>query len=161
MRIKIFTTGGTIDKVYFDEKSAYEVGTSKISEVLKEANVNLSFTIESLFRKDSLELSDMDRENIHRHVTSEKLKQIVITHGTDTMIDTARRLSGIAGKTIVLTGAMAPARFKASDAAFNIGGAVTAVQILPEGVYIAMNGRIFDPNKVRKNHSKNKFEEIP
>ena len=161
MRIKIFTTGGTIDKVYFDEKSAYEVGTSKISEVLKEANINLSFTIESLFRKDSLELSDMDRENIHRHVTSEKLKRIVITHGTDTMIDTARRLSGIAGKTIVLTGAMAPARFKASDAAFNIGGAVTAVQILPEGVYIAMNGRIFDPNKVRKNHSKNKFEEIP
>lgn len=159
MRIKIFTTGGTIDKVYFDEKSTYEVGTPKISEVLKEANVNLSFTIEALFRKDSLQISENDRETIVRRVASEKLTQIVITHGTDTMIDTARRLSGISGKTIVLTGAMAPARFKSSDAAFNIGGAVTAVQILPEGVYIAMNGRIFDPKKVRKNRKKNMFEE--
>jgi len=161
MRIKIFTTGGTIDKVYFDEKSAYEVGTSKISEVLTEANVNLSFTIASLFRKDSLELNDTDRDTIYRHVLSEKLKRIVITHGTDTMLDTAKRLSGISGKTIVLTGAMAPARFKSSDAAFNIGGAVIAAQVLPEGIYIAMNGRIFDPNNVRKNRSKNMFEEIP
>jgi len=161
MRIKIFTTGGTIDKVYFDEKSAYEVGTSKISEVLTEANVNLSFTIASLFRKDSLELNDTDRDTIYRHVLSEKLKRIVITRGTDTMLDTAKRLSGISGKTIVLTGAMAPARFKSSDAAFNIGGAVIAAQVLPEGIYIAMNGRIFDPNNVRKNRSKNMFEEIP
>ena len=82
------------------------------------------------------------------------------TFNTDTMTDTAKRLSDISGKTIVLTGAMAPARFKSSDAAFNIGGAVTAVQILPEGVYIAMNGRIFDPDKIRKNREKNMFEEM-
>jgi len=92
MQIKIFTTGGTIDKVYFDEKSTYEVGEPKIAEVIKEANVNLSFTIESLFRKDSLEMSDSDREEIYRRVVAEKLRRIVITHGTDTMTDTARRL---------------------------------------------------------------------
>jgi len=160
MRIKIFTTGGTIDKVYFDEKSTYEVGEPKIAEVLKEANVNLSFSIESLFRKDSLEMTDKDREEIYHRVGSEKASRIVITHGTDTMTDTAKRLSDISGKTIVLTGAMAPARFKSSDAAFNIGGAVTAAQILPEGVYIAMNGRIFDPDKIRKNREKNMFEEM-
>ena len=159
MKIKIFTTGGTIDKIYFDQKSEYQVGDPQANGVLERANVVLNYEIESIIRKDSLDLTDEDRELIRQKAASTLLKRIVITHGTDTMIDTAKVLKNISGKTIVMTGSMYPAQFRDSDAGFNIGCAVTAVQILKPGVYIVMNGRIFKPHHVRKNVELNRFEE--
>ena len=160
MKIKIYTVGGTIDKVYFDRKSTYEVGEPKIGEILKEANVNLEFEISSILHKDSLDMTDEDRQLIFDKIASDEHRHILLTHGTDTMIQTAKKLNTIPDKVIVLTGAMAPARFKYSDAAFNIGCAVAAVQILTPGVYIAMSGRIFDPDRIKKNLEQNWFEEL-
>jgi L-asparaginase len=156
--IKIFTTGGTIDKLYFDDRSEYQVGEPQIGNVLTEANVTHSFEITSLLRKDSLDLTDADRNVIYQAVKSCPLNRIIVTHGTDTMITTAKVLRQITGKTIVLTGAMQPAKFRFTDAVFNIASAFTAVQLLPAGVYIAMNGKIFDPDQVRKNRGLNCFE---
>lgn len=158
--LEIITTGGTIDKVYFDAKSAFEVGEPQIIEVLREANLTIDYRVTSLMRKDSLELDDADRAQIRQAAHDSAATHIVITHGTDTMIETARALDGLSGKTIVLTGAMQPARFRLTDAVFNIASAMIAAQILPAGVYIAMNGRIFDPHKTRKNVALNRFEEI-
>jgi L-asparaginase len=158
--IHIFTTGGTIDKVYFDAKSEFQVGEPQISEVLREANVTFDFVVEPLMRKDSLELTDEDRRLIRTAAEAAPERHIVVTHGTDTMAQTARSLMGIPGKVIVLTGAMQPARFRFTDAVYNISAALTAVQLLPEGVYIAMNGRIFDAANVRKNVGENRFEEV-
>jgi L-asparaginase len=160
MKIKIYTVGGTIDKVYFDRKSAYEVGESKIGEILKEANVNLEYEISSILHKDSLDMTDEDRRLVFNTISSDDHRHIIVTHGTDTMIQTAKSLKSVLDKVIVLTGAMAPARFKYSDAEFNIGGAVAAVQVLKPGVYIVMNGRIFDPDCVKKNRGKNWFEDL-
>ncbi|MCB1758154.1 MAG: asparaginase [Gammaproteobacteria bacterium] len=159
--IDIFTTGGTIDKVYFDAKSEFQVGTPQIGELLREANVTVEFSIHPLFRKDSLEMDDRDRAEIRRQVVAADGGRIVITHGTDTMITTALALVGIEGKTIVLTGSMQPARLRISDAVFNIGFAISAVQLLPEGVYIAMNGTLFDPRTSFKNVAENRFESKP
>jgi len=158
--LKIFTVGGTIDKIYFDQKSAYQVGESKIVEVLQEANVTVEYDTETIMQKDSLDMNESDRQIILEKVSRAPHKQIVITHGTDTMIDTAKTLSVIQDKTIVLTGSMQPARFKNSDAAFNIGCAIAAAQFLPQGVYLTMNGRIFDPFTIRKNVEMNRFEII-
>ncbi len=160
MQIKFFAAGGTIDKVYFDAKSEYEVGPPQVVEILQDANVTLDYTIERVLSKDSLDMTDADRALLRQRVEAEPCPRIVVTHGTDTMIQTALRLVGIAGKTIVLTGSMRPARFKQTDATFNIGTAIGAVQCLPPGVYVAMNGRIFDPAKTRKNVEKNCFEEL-
>ncbi len=160
MRIKIFTTGGTIDKIYFDAKSEFQVGEPQIAEVLTEANVRFSFEVESLLRKDSLELTDADRQLIRTRVAQDACERILVTHGTDTMIQTALALRDIPGKTIVLTGAMQPARLRVSDAFFNIGFAIAAAQLLPSGVYIAMNGDIFDPRSARKNVTKHQFETV-
>jgi len=160
MKIKIYTVGGTIDKIYFDRKSTYEVGEPKIGEILEEANVTLLYEISPILHKDSLDMTDEDRQMIFDMVSSEEYPRIILTHGTDTMIQTAEKLSSIPGKVIVLTGAMEPARFKYSDAAFNIGCAVAAVQLLNPGVYIAMNGRIFNSGSVKKNQEKNWFEEL-
>jgi len=159
MKIKIYTTGGTIDKVYFDQKSDYQVGDPQAKGVLERANVALEYHVESIIKKDSLDFTDEDRELIQRKVAASPWESIVITHGTDTMIDTAKVLDKIPGKTVVLTGSMYPAQFRDSDAVFNIGCAVTAVQTLPPGVYIAMNGRIFNPHHARKNVDLNRFEE--
>jgi L-asparaginase len=104
-------------------------------------------------------MTDADRQVIRNIVEQQAHRHILITHGTDTMVDTARALAGISGKTIVLTGALNPARFQGSDAVFNIGCAVGAVQTLPDGVWIAMNGRVWDPAGVRKNRDANRFEE--
>ena len=158
MKIKIYTTGGTIDKIYFDQKSDYQVGDPQAAGVLERANVVLDYEVESIFRKDSLEFTDEDRELIRKKVECTPLERVVITHGTDTMIDTAKLLKNITGKTIVMTGSMYPAQFRDSDAVFNIGCAVTAVQILEPGVYIVMNGCIFKPYQVRKNVELNRFE---
>ena len=160
MKIKIYTVGGTIDKVYFDRKSAYEVGESKISEILNEANVNLEFDISSILQKDSLDMTDEDRGLIFDRISSDEHRHIVVTHGTDTMIQTAKKLKAVRNKVIVLTGAMEPARFKHSDAVFNVGAAIVAVQVLKPGVYIIMNGRIFDPDRVKKNLELNWFEDL-
>lgn len=157
--IKILTTGGTIDKVYFDEKSTYEVGEPQIGEVLQRSEVVVEYEIETLCQKDSLDLTDQDRRRIHDAIRNDPHDRFVVTHGTDTMAQTARTLQDIPGKTIVLTGASQPARFRESNASFNIGCALAAVQILPPGVFVAMNGRIFEADKVRKNPDTRRFEE--
>lgn len=158
-KLRIFTTGGTIDKIYFDAKSEFEVGEPQIGDILREMGVQFPFEITSLMRKDSLDLTDADRALIRDAVARDPASRMLITHGTDTMTETAAVLQGIAGKTIVLTGALNPAKFRGSDAIFNIGGAVAAAQTLPPGIYIFMSGRVFDASKVRKNREKNRFEE--
>ena len=160
MKIKIFTTGGTIDKTYFDQKSEYQVGDPQARGVLEKANVVVDYEVESILKKDSLDLTDSDREHIRKKVESTPHDKIIVTHGTDTMIKTAMELGAVPGKTIVMTGSMYPAQFKESDAVFNIGAAIIAVQILEPGVYIAMNGRIFIPSNAQKNVELNRFEEI-
>ena len=159
MQIKFITTGGTIDKVYFDAKSEYEVGPPQVTDLLREANVTFEYQVESILHKDSLDLTEADRELVRQKIAADPATRIVVTHGTDTMIQTARALQGIPGKTIVLTGSMQPARFRVTDAEFNLGAAVAAAQLLPPGVYIAMNGRIFDPARSRKNAANHCFEE--
>ncbi len=160
MEIEIMTTGGTIDKVYFDAKSSFEIGEPQIGEVLGDANLTIEYQITPLMRKDSLDLNAADRELIKSAVNESSVEKIVITHGTDTMVETAKFLRDVGGKTIVLTGSMQPARFRFTDAIYNIASAITAVQLLPEGVWIAMNGQIFDPEKSRKNIEMNRFETV-
>jgi L-asparaginase len=158
MKIKIITTGGTIDKIYFDAKSEFQVGDPQIAAVLREANVTVDYEIVPLMRKDSLDLNDADRQLIHDAIAGASEAHIIVTHGTDTMIQTAQVLQKISHKVIVMTGAMQPAKFRMTDAVFNIASAIMAVQILQPGIYIAMNGRIFDPLKARKNVDRNRFE---
>jgi L-asparaginase len=157
--LTVVTTGGTIDKVYFDAKSDYQIGAPQIGEILAQLGVAFEFDVVPVLRKDSLEMTDADRAAIRDTVEQQTHRHILITHGTDTMVETARALAGLPGKTIVLTGALNPARFQGSDAVFNIGCAVGAVQTLDHGVWIAMNGRIWDPARVRKNRKANRFEE--
>ena len=156
--IKIFAVGGTIDKVYFDRPGQYQIGDPEIGNILKEGNVRFSYDIKTICHKDSLDMNDDDRRKILEEVLLAPEELILLTHGTDTMIDTARVLKAASGKTIVLTGSMQPARFKGSDAVFNVGFAAAAVQILPAGVYIAMNGLLFDPQHSRKNIEQACFE---
>ncbi|HEX5314886.1 MAG TPA: asparaginase domain-containing protein [Gammaproteobacteria bacterium] len=158
-RVAVFTTGGTLDKVYFDALSRYEVGTPVVTGILSEAGVTAPYTVTMLMQKDSLDLSDADRGAIRSAIEQADAKWILVTHGTDTMIETARVLTDIPGKTIVLTGALKPARFRDSDAVFNVAAAFVAVQILPPGAWIVMNGRVFDPARARKNRDANRFEE--
>ncbi len=159
MKIKFYAVGGTIDKVYFDALSKYEVGDSNINDILKNARVNFEYEVSSLLKKDSLDMTDEDRLFILKAVQSAPDDRVIITHGTDTMVETGKILSCIKDKTIVLTGAMEPAKFKTSDAVFNLGSAVAAVQALPCGVYIVISGRIFTPDNVRKNRTQKIFEE--
>ena len=159
MKIKFFAVGGTIDKVYFDALSTYQVGPPGIESIIKEARVNFDYEVVSLIKKDSLEMTDDDREQVRKAIENEESRHIVITHGTDTMVETAKVLKSIKGKVMVLTGAMEPAIFKSSDAAFNLGSAVAAVQTLAEGVYIAISGRVFNPDKVQKDRSLKQFVE--
>jgi L-asparaginase len=158
MKIKFFTTGGTIDKVYFDARSEYQVGSPQVTEILKDSNVNFEYEVVSILQKDSLEMTDEDRGIVRTVVAADACERIVITHGTDTMVDTARFLQGIEGKTIIFTGALEPARSRYTDATFNVGCAIGAVQALPPGVYIAMNGRVFSADKVKKNYEARRFE---
>jgi L-asparaginase len=159
-KLLIIATGGTIDKIYFDDKSDYQVGEPQIGETLRMMGVGFGFELVALMRKDSLHLTDADRELIRETVQESDAEHVLITHGTDTMVETAMALGGIPGKTIVLTGSLHPARFRDSDAVFNIGCAVGAVQSLPEGAWIAMSGRVWEPGKVRKNRAENRFEPI-
>ena len=156
--IKIFTTGGTIDKVYFDAKSSYEVGGPNIERVLGELPLNIDYTVTSILRKDSLEITTADRNVVVAACRDAEERQIIVTHGTDTMVETAKALQeAVKDKTIVLTGALEPALFKTSDAMFNIGCAIAAVQSLPPGAYITMNGRIFESGNVIKDLELSRF----
>jgi L-asparaginase len=156
----IITTGGTIDKIYFDDKSDYQIGEPQIGRILDELGVAFRYSVIPIIRKDSLHITGADRELIRAAIAAQDAQHVLVTHGTDSMVETAKVLATIPGKTIVLTGALNPARFRGSDAEFNIGTAVGAVQSLPAGVYIAMNGRIWDPAKVRKNVEANRFEAL-
>ena len=160
MKLHIITTGGTIDKIYFDAKSDYQVGEPVIGELLQRMGVGFKFTVESAMRKDSLDMTDVDRKLIRRLVEQCREECVLITHGTDGMVATAAALGGIPAKCIVLTGALQPAAFAQSDAIFNIGCAIGAVQSKPPGVYIAMNGEVFDSGQVRKNVAANRFERL-
>lgn len=159
-KLLIITTGGTIDKIYFDDKSDYQIGEPQISQILHAMHVAFDIEVTALMRKDSLHIGERERQLIHATVAAADAKQILITHGTDTMVETAKVLADLTDKTIVLTGALNPARFRDSDAIFNIGCAVGAVQSLPPGVYIAMNGKVWDPEHVRKNRRENCFEPL-
>jgi L-asparaginase len=158
-RIAIFTTGGTIDKVYFDAKGGYEVGGPVVRLVLEHARAGAAIPVVELLRKDSLEMTAADRAAIRAAVAAAAQERIIVTHGTDTMVETARALHDLPTKTIVLTGALQPGRFSDSDAPFNLGMALATVQLLPPGVYIAANGRVFDAHRVRKNMAANRFED--
>ncbi|MDX1406080.1 MAG: asparaginase domain-containing protein [Woeseiaceae bacterium] len=160
MFIRFVTTGGTIDKVYFDDLSQFEVGESPLKHILTEGLVHFDYDIVAMFRKDSLDITADDRTRLKAFIEGDDAERYVISHGTDTMVETAEVLKELQGKTIVLTGALSPARFKSSDAVFNVGMAVAAVQTLSAGVYLAMSGQVFEAGKVRKNREKNCFEAI-
>lgn len=160
MLIKFITTGGTIDKVYFDALSDYEVGDSPISQILSEGLVAFEHDVVPLLQKDSLEMTDDDRKVLRDYISNDDGDKYVITHGTDTMPETADALTDLPGKTIVLTGALTPARFRTTDAVFNVGMAVAAVQACSPGVYIAMSGQVFPAGAVRKNRAENRFETL-
>jgi L-asparaginase len=158
MFIRFVTTGGTIDKIYFDALSQFEVGDSPINTILGEGLVSFDYDVVSLFRKDSLELTDDDRSQLREFIAADDAERFIISHGTDTMVETAAVLADIEGKRMMLTGALTPARFKTTDAVFNVGMAVAAVQLVEPGVYIAMNGQVFPADRVRKNREENRFE---
>ena len=155
-KICIITTGGTIDKVYFDASSEFEVGSPVIEQILEEAKAKISYRLLPLFRKDSLEINEKDRLQIRKAIVACEEELILITHGTDTMTETAKHLHGL-DKTIVLTGSLSPARFRSTDAIFNIGLALGALQSITPGVYITMNGQVFAADKVIKDQSLKQF----
>lgn len=155
--ILVLTTGGTIDKQYFDQLSEFQVGNTVIARLLEVARVTHPFDVVEVMRKDSLELDDADRALIADRVRNTHARRIVITHGTDTMTVTAQTLATIEGKTIALVGALAPARFTESDAMFNLGMAFACVQTAPPGVYITMNGSVFRGDEVRKDREQSRF----
>lgn len=158
MDIQIFAVGGTIDKIYFDAASEFKVGEPQIGELLHEANVTFNYRVESLMRKDSLDMNDADRDRVREAVEQSQCERILITHGTDTMAETARFLLHIKDKVVVLTGAMQPARLRVSDAIFNIGFAIGTLMLMPPGIYVAMNGQVFNPTYLRKNREALRFE---
>jgi len=157
-KLLIVTTGGTIDKIYFDDMSDYQIGEPLIGQILEQLQVGFKFEVNALMRKDSLHVTDEDRLKIRMEIEASDVSHVLITHGTDSMVKTALVLSDIPGKTMILTGALNPARFRDSDAVFNIGCAIGALHAMPPGAWIAMNGCIWDPHTVQKNRSKNRFE---
>jgi L-asparaginase len=159
MTIRLFVTGGTFDKEYDEIHGRLYFTRTHLPEMLALGRCREPVEVETLMLKDSLEMADRDRERIARACREATEDRIVITHGTDTMVDTARVLArGVQGKTIVLTGAMIPIAFGSSDGLFNLGGAFAAVQALPPGVWVVMNGRIFPWDRVRKNRKTGVFE---
>jgi len=160
MHIHILTTGGTFDKIYHDALSEFSIGEPMADELLQEAGVNLAYSVDSVLKKDSLELTNADRAQLCEQVMRSPHQHLLIIHGTDTMALTAQQLAAITNKTVVLTGAMQPARMRKSDAPFNLGFAIGALQCLDSGIYIAMNGRIFNANNVQKNRQLGRFETL-
>jgi L-asparaginase len=161
-RIRIFVTGGTFDKTYDEIRGRLTFADTHLSEMLRLGRSRVDVSIRTLMMVDSLEMSEADRDLIVRSCIQCEEDRIVITHGTDTMVETARALAArAAGKTIVLTGAMIPYAFGSSDGLFNLGSALSFAQVLPSGVYIAMNGQHFVWDKVRKNRESGVFEAVP
>ena len=161
MKIVFVQTGGTIDKEYPRVRRGYafEVGEPAVGRILGRVDPRFEFEVLSVLRKDSLEIDDEDRERVFEACASAASDRVVVTHGTDTMIETARKLSGIKTKTIVLTGSMRPERFSESDAAFNVGTAVGAVYVIERGTYVAMNGRVYPWDKVGRDPETGAFIE--
>ena len=161
--IQVFTTGGTIDKVYFDAQSEFEVGEPLVAEILQTSGVRLPFEVETLLRKDSLDITDAEREAVAERIAACSAERVLVTHGTDTMAATAQATADALGptatKTVVFVGSLTPARFRETDAEFNVGFAWAAMQAMPPGVYVAMNGQVFDARSVRKNRNANRFED--
>ena len=161
MALKILVTGGTFDKEYDEITGKLYFKETHMKEILRLGRSQANVSVKKLMLMDSLDMKSVDREIILKNCKSAKEEQIVVTHGTDTMTRTARVIEeGQLKKTIVLTGAMIPYKFGSSDGLFNLGSAIAYAQALPYGVYIAMNGRCFKWNKVKKNKSTGMFEEI-
>jgi len=159
--IAILVCGGTFDKRYDEINGRLFFRDTHVPEMLRLGRSRVEVSVQTLMMIDSLEMTDLDRERIAAHCRSSAEQRIVITHGTDTMVETAAVLAaGVPGKTIVLTGAMVPYAFGSSDGLFNLGSAVSFAQVLPSGVYVAMNGTAFDWNQVRKNRETGYFEAI-
>jgi len=161
LRIQVFVTGGTFDKAYNELNGNLFFKETHLNEMLHLGRSNLDLSITTLMMKDSLDFVEADRANIASACNTTDAQRIVITHGTDTMTTTALYLQQhCPNKTIVLTGAMIPYKFGSSDGLFNLGSALAFTQVLPKGVYIAMNGKYFEADKVRKNTEKGEFEAI-
>jgi len=161
MTIKIFATGGTFDKEYNELRGELFFKRTHVPEMLKLGRCKLEVDVRTLMMVDSLCMTDADRSSILEKCKRTKEDRILITHGTDTMVETARFLgNSIRGKTILLTGAMVPYKFGSSDGLFNLGSSLAFVQTLPEGVYISMNGKCFHWDNVRKNKETGEFEEV-
>lgn len=152
MKIVFFTTGGTIDKAYSKKKGTYnfDILEPSVRYILRNVVPNFKYEVISLLKKDSLDINNKDRQLILNACKNVKTGKIIITHGTDTMLDTAKRLSEIKDKVIILVGATQPERFKETDADFNVGMAVGAINIVPNGIYVAMNGRVYNWDKCKK-----------
>jgi L-asparaginase len=161
-RIRVFVTGGTFDKEYDELSGRLYFKDTHLGEMLRLARCRAEVEVETLMMKDSLDMGEEDRTVIVERCRSAADPRIVITHGTDTMAETARVLhSARLGKTLVLTGAMIPYAFGSSDGLFNLGSALSFAQVLPAGVYVAMNGRALPGERVRKNRETGIFEELP
>lgn len=161
--LRIITTGGTFDKRYDAIKGELTFRESQLPRILQQSRLTLSVCLEGPLAVDSLYMSQEERENIVKYIENSEEKRIVVIHGTDTMVNTASLTASsgrIEGKTIVFTGAMIPYSLENSDAEFNLGFAVASAQLLPSGVYIAMGGRVYNWNEVRKNREKGIFEKI-
>jgi L-asparaginase len=159
--ICIFVTGGTFDKTYDEITGRLTFGDTHLSEMLRLGRSRVEVSVRTLMMIDSLDMTDADREIVVRHCAACDQQRIVITHGTDTMVETAAAIArGVTGKTVVLTGAMIPYAFGSSDGLFNLGSALSFAQVLPPGVYIAMNGQHFAWDRVRKNRDTGVFEAI-
>jgi len=160
MTIRLFVTGGTFDKEYDELRGTLQFRDTHVPEMLRLGRSRLDVAVRTLMMIDSLDMTDEDRTTIVEHCERCEENHIVITHGTDTMVETARVLAAaISNKTIVLTGAMIPYAFGSSDGLFNLGSALSFVQVLPPGVYVAMNGRYFRWDRVRKNRDAGVFED--
>jgi L-asparaginase len=159
--IRIFVTGGTFDKSYDEINGRLVFGDTRVSEMLELGRSQVEVSMRTLMMVDSLDMTDADREIIARSCEQCEEARIVVTHGTDTMVETARAIaSRVHDKTVVLTGAMIPYAFGSSDGLFNLGSALSFAQVLPAGVYVAMNGQCFPWDRVRKNKSTGVFERV-
>ena len=157
-KLLVLTTGGTLDKVYFDALSEFQVGDPVAKNILTAMNVNFEFEINEICRKDSLELTDEDRDQLKITIEASDANFVLITHGTDTMVDSANYIGEQANKVIIFTGAMQPAAFSNTDAVFNIGTAVGAFSVAQPGSYIAMSGQVYPASNVFKNYDSRRFE---
>jgi L-asparaginase len=160
--IRVFVTGGTFDKEYDELRGRLYFKDTHLPEMLRLARCRLEVSVRTLMMVDSLDMSEADRRLVLESCRACDEARIVVTHGTDTMAETARLLHAAGlDKTVVLTGAMIPYAFGSSDGHFNLGSALSFAQVLPRGVYVAMNGRCFPGDRVRKNRETGAFEEVP